>query len=54
MKQFTTPGLKDTRKILMHTYRKSAKHRGRAALEAIKDRLERSQREEKNNQASNY
>lgn len=40
MKQFTTPGLKETQKVLMRVYRKSPKYKGRAALEAIKATLE--------------
>lgn len=41
MKQFTTPGIKETRPIILHKYSKSAKHRGRAAIEAIRARLEK-------------
>ncbi len=41
MKQFTTPGVKETRKILVNMkVKKAAKYVGRAKIEAIKAKLE--------------
>ncbi len=41
MKQFTTPGVQETKKILVKMkIKKASKHRGRCVVEAIKVKLE--------------
>lgn len=40
MKQFVTPGVQETRQILLKVYTKSARPKGRAQLEAIKAKLD--------------
>ena len=40
MKQFNTPGVKETRQLINIKIKKSSKQRGRAALESIKNKLE--------------